>query len=173
MKSIIFKTFENWRNSGRKWWSSRGLVPTWSRWGWNPFLSKNRTFPKQKQNTNTPSNHHGNTRWPATRSSVVLIFSSACAAPRAPRRSCMVSSTITTDTIIIIAFSIIIIINVKVLLAVWSRATYPSILLRWTLVAPPADEAAIQQTQNWKYFHNFFHFALVIWVIVVFRGSGQ
>ena len=50
-------------------------------------------------------------------------------------------------TIIIIIINDIII-TVKVLLVVWSRATYPSIPSRWTLVTLPADEAAIQQTQN-------------------------
>ena len=54
---------------------------------------------------------------------------------------------------IIIANIIIIIINdiiitIKVLLVVWSRATYPSILSRWILSTLLDDEAAIQQTRN-------------------------
>ena len=50
-------------------------------------------------------------------------------------------------TIIIIIINDIII-TVKVILAVWSRATYLSILSQWILSTLPADEAAIQQTQN-------------------------
>ena len=73
----------------------------------------------------------------------------------------IIVNIIFTIIIIIIIIVIIIIINdiiitVKVLLAVWSRATYPSIPSRWILSTLPADEAAIQQTQNWKYFHILF-----------------
>ena len=57
----------------------------------------------------------------------------------------IIANIIFTIIMIIINDSIV---TVKVLLVVWSRATYPSIPSRWILSILPADEAAIQQIQN-------------------------